>query len=115
MRSSPPKVCTPCAVCACLPDLGLQPCPTGLDTTPNHDVMPEGGVSIRFGIRALLLLQGCDATLANSKGAALMRRESSFSPEQYIPLELGLGPQNDGQLAGRWFQMAEVMFIVYVP
>lgn len=47
--------------------------------------MPEGRDSIRFRIRALLLLQGWDATLAISKGGALMRRESSFSPEQYIP------------------------------
>lgn len=31
------------------------------------------------------------------------------------PPELGPGPQSDGQLAGRWLQMAEVMFIVYVP
>lgn len=31
------------------------------------------------------------------------------------PPELGPGLQSDGQLAGRWLQMAEVMFIVYVP
>ena len=79
--------------------------------------MSEVRVSIRIRIRALLSQWGCSAMLANLKGGALLRRESSFSPEQYIPPppELGRGPQSDGQLAKRWFQMAEVMFIVYVP
>lgn len=70
---------------ACLPDLRLQPCPSCLDTTPNHDFMPEVRVSIRIRMRALLSQWECGATLANLKGGALLRREPSFSPEQYIP------------------------------
>lgn len=99
----------------CLPDLGLQPCLTCLNPTPNHDVMPEVMLSICVRMRASLSQWECHAMLANLKGGALLRRESSFSPKQYIPPEPGPGPQSDGQLAERWFQMAEVMFIVYVP
>lgn len=59
----------------CLTDLGLQPCPSRLDTTPNHDLLPEVRVSIRIRTRALLSQWECGATLANLKGGALLRRE----------------------------------------
>lgn len=92
----------------CLPDLRPQSCPSCLDTTPNHDVMPEVRVRVRIRTGALLLWWGCDATLANLKGGALMRRrESSFSPEQFIPQHLARGPKvmdSLREVGSRWLK-----------
>jgi len=55
----------------------------------------------------MLSLWECGVTLANLKGGALTRRESSFSPKQYIPQNLAQGSkvmdslQEDGS---RWLK-----------